>query len=98
MYDNWIPSPITQNMKLNDVCVYKQGDVNKTGKEGKTSWDTSQLCTANESSTFIHTSPVYRKQTDYMTKAVILRNLLTITLLVLKLRMLLNVYLEIDDS
>jgi len=40
MYENWMPSPITQNMKVNDVCVYKPGDVNKTGKEGKTSWDT----------------------------------------------------------
>ena len=40
--------PITQNMKLNDVCVYKQGDVNKTGKEGKTSWDTSHALLMNQ--------------------------------------------------
>jgi len=40
IYENWMPSPITQLMKVNDICVYKPGDVNKIGKEGKTSWDT----------------------------------------------------------
>jgi hypothetical protein len=27
-------------MNIGDVCWYKPGDVNKLGKEGKTSWDT----------------------------------------------------------
>jgi len=26
-------------MKMKDVCIYKPGDLNKNGKEGKTSWD-----------------------------------------------------------
>jgi hypothetical protein len=26
-------------MKMKDVCYYKPGDLNKNGKEGKTSWD-----------------------------------------------------------
>ena len=33
-----IPSS-TQNIKVSDVCIYKPGDPNKIGKEGKTSWD-----------------------------------------------------------
>jgi len=40
LYDNWMPSPITQNLRLKDICVYAPGDLNKNGLEGKTSWDT----------------------------------------------------------
>ena len=40
LYSNWMPSPITQNMTLKDICVYAPGDLNKNGLEGKTSWDT----------------------------------------------------------
>jgi len=32
-------SPITEKLKINDVCVYAPGELNKIGKEGKTSWD-----------------------------------------------------------
>lgn len=32
-------SPITDGLKVSDVCHYAPGDLNKIGKEGKTSWD-----------------------------------------------------------
>jgi hypothetical protein len=32
-------SPISSRLKISDVCVYQPGDLNKNGKEGKTSWD-----------------------------------------------------------
>lgn len=32
-------SPISGRMKIADVCWYKPGDLNKLGKEGRTSWD-----------------------------------------------------------
>jgi len=32
-------SPISAELKVSDVCIYKPGDLNKIGKEGKTSWD-----------------------------------------------------------
>ena len=32
-------SPISERMAIKDVCIYKPGDLNKIGKEGKTSWD-----------------------------------------------------------
>lgn len=32
-------SPISARLKISDVCVYRPGDLNKNGKEGKTSWD-----------------------------------------------------------
>jgi len=36
---NWQDSPISNMLKMKDVCIYGPGDVNKNGKEGKTSWD-----------------------------------------------------------
>ena len=39
IFKNFEDSPLTQNIKVSDVCIYKPGDLNKIGKEGKTSWD-----------------------------------------------------------
>jgi hypothetical protein len=32
-------SPISAQLQMKDICIYKPGDLNKVGKEGKTSWD-----------------------------------------------------------
>lgn len=32
-------SPISKGLSIKDVCIYKPGDLNKIGKEGRTSWD-----------------------------------------------------------
>jgi hypothetical protein len=32
-------SPISRNLEMKDICIYAPGDLNKNGKEGKTSWD-----------------------------------------------------------
>ena len=39
IYDNWQESPVSDMLKMKDICIYKPGDLNKNGKEGKTSWD-----------------------------------------------------------
>ncbi len=39
IYDNWQDSPVSSMLTMKDICIYKPGDVNKNGKEGKTSWD-----------------------------------------------------------
>ena len=39
IYDNWEDSPISSMLTMKDICIYKPGDLNKNGKEGKTSWD-----------------------------------------------------------
>jgi len=39
IHDMFEDSPISSRMKISDVCIYKPGDLNKIGKEGKTSWD-----------------------------------------------------------
>ena len=38
-FNNFIESPVSERLKISDVCYYKPGDLNKIGKEGKTSWD-----------------------------------------------------------
>jgi hypothetical protein len=35
----FVDSPISSRLVISDVCIYKPGDLNKIGKEGKTSWD-----------------------------------------------------------
>jgi hypothetical protein len=39
IHDVFMDSPISSRLKISDVCIYKPGDLNKIGKEGKTSWD-----------------------------------------------------------
>jgi hypothetical protein len=39
VYPRWQDSPISDMLQMKDICIYKPGDLNKIGKEGKTSWD-----------------------------------------------------------
>lgn len=39
VFDTFMESPISERLKIKDVCIYKPGDLNKIGKEGRTSWD-----------------------------------------------------------
>jgi hypothetical protein len=39
IHDVFEDSPISEHLKMKDICVYAPGDLNKVGKEGKTSWD-----------------------------------------------------------
>jgi len=39
IYPRWQDSPISDLLKMKDICHYRPGDLNKNGKEGKTSWD-----------------------------------------------------------
>ena len=36
---NFESSPIIDQVEMKDICIYAPGDLNKIGKEGKTSWD-----------------------------------------------------------
>jgi hypothetical protein len=54
IYDKWIPSPITELMKVKDICVYAPGDLNKIGKEGKTSWDTFSYALLMNHNMYLH--------------------------------------------
>lgn len=39
LFKNFESSPIIDQCAIKDICIYKPGDLNKIGKEGKTSWD-----------------------------------------------------------
>jgi len=39
IHDVFEDSPISERLMMKDICVYAPGDLNKIGKEGKTSWD-----------------------------------------------------------
>lgn len=39
IFKNFEPSPLIDQVKIKDICIYAPGDLNKIGKEGKTSWD-----------------------------------------------------------
>jgi hypothetical protein len=39
IYPRWENSPLSDLFTMKDICIYAPGDVNKNGKEGKTSWD-----------------------------------------------------------
>lgn len=39
IFNSFLESPISKRLSINDVCYYKPGDLNKIGKEGRTSWD-----------------------------------------------------------
>jgi hypothetical protein len=38
-FDRFESSPVIDQVQIKDICIYKPGDLNKVGKEGKTSWD-----------------------------------------------------------
>lgn len=38
-FPEFISSPIIDRIKISDICCYAPGDLNKIGREGRTSWD-----------------------------------------------------------
>jgi hypothetical protein len=38
-FKSFTTSPVMDGVEVKDICIYKPGDLNKIGKEGKTSWD-----------------------------------------------------------
>jgi hypothetical protein len=39
IYPTWQESPVSDMLTMKDICYYRPGDLNKVGKEGRTSWD-----------------------------------------------------------
>jgi hypothetical protein len=58
-------SPISARLKIRDVCVYKPGDVNKIGKEGKTSWDSFSYALMMGHNVWMHIESVQRANRQY---------------------------------
>jgi hypothetical protein len=58
IYDRWQDSPISDLLTMKDICIYKPGDVNKIGKEGKTSWDSFSYALLMGHNVYLHLTAV----------------------------------------
>ena len=66
LMDKFLESPISERLLIKDVCYYKPGDLNKLGKEGRTSWDSFSytLQMAHNVWTHIHAVQEANRQYD----------------------------------
>jgi hypothetical protein len=44
MYPDYISSPMSKGLNIDDICYYAPGDVSRMGTETKTSWDSFAYC------------------------------------------------------
>ena len=65
LFKNFEDSPITDGMLVSDVCTYKPGDLNKIGKEGKTSWDSFSYAIQMGHNVWSHINAVQEANRQY---------------------------------
>jgi hypothetical protein len=58
-------SPISQRLRVQDICVYRPGDLNKIGKEGKTSWDSFSYALMMGHNVWMHIEAVQRANRQF---------------------------------
>ena len=58
-------SPISRHLQMKDICIYKPGDLNKIGKEGKTSWDSFSYALLMGHNVWTHLEAVQRANRTY---------------------------------
>ena len=65
----WVPhfdeSPVSRMLTLGDICHYAPGDLNKIGKEGKTSWDSFSYALLMGHNVWTHLEAVQRANRTY---------------------------------
>jgi hypothetical protein len=65
----WVPhfdeSPVSQMLTLGDICYYAPGDLNKIGKEGRTSWDSFSYALLMAHNVWTHLEAVQRANREY---------------------------------
>jgi hypothetical protein len=65
LIDHFDESPISRLLQMKDICIYKPGDVNKIGKEGKTSWDSFSYALLMGHNVWMHIESVQRANREY---------------------------------
>ena len=65
IFKNFEDSPLTTNLKVSDVCIYAPGDLNKIGKEGKTSWDSFSYAIQMGHNVWSHINAVQEANRQY---------------------------------
>ncbi len=64
-HNSFLDSPITKGLLAKDVCVYAPGDLNKIGKEGKTSWDSFSYAILMGHNVWMHINSVQEANRQY---------------------------------
>jgi len=58
-------SPLSKLFTMKDICIYRPGDLNKIGKEGKTSWDSFSYALLMGHNVWTHLEAVQRANRTY---------------------------------
>jgi hypothetical protein len=64
-FKNFENSPIIDGVQIKDVCIYGPGDLNKIGKEGKTSWDSFSYAILMGHNVWMHINAVQEANRQY---------------------------------
>ncbi len=65
IHPSFLDSPITARTRISDICVYKPGDLNKIGKEGKTSWDSFSYALLMGHNVWMHLEAVQQANREF---------------------------------
>ena len=64
-FKNFETSPVMDGVEVNKICIYKPGDLNKIGKEGKTSWDSFTYAIMMGHNVWMHVNAVQEANRQY---------------------------------
>jgi len=64
-FKNFENSPIIDGVKMNEICVYAPGNLNKLGKENKTSWDSFTYAIMMGHNVWMHINAVQEANRQY---------------------------------
>jgi hypothetical protein len=65
LVDHFDESPLSRLFTMKDICIYRPGDLNKIGKEGKTSWDSFSYALLMGHNVWTHLESVQRANREY---------------------------------
>jgi hypothetical protein len=65
VFKNFTDSPITDGLKVSEICTYAPGDLNKIGKEGRTSWDSFSYAIQMGHNVWSHINAVQEANRQY---------------------------------
>jgi len=65
IFEQFEDSPISKHLLIKDVCIYQPGDLNKNGKEGRTSWDSFSYALMMGHNVWMHIESVQRANRAY---------------------------------
>lgn len=64
-YYSFESSPLIDQVMIKDICIYGPGDLNKIGKEGKTSWDSFSYAIQMGHNVWFHVNAVQEANRQY---------------------------------